>query len=240
MVFGLRNMGLVLVACGGWLLCLRVSCVISLFLTLFASVMTESPAVKVLLVVYALTGGLWLLLTHWHGLQRAFVLPSQQLTTQMLGPRERLPLWRLGLLAVLALGSVALIGFGPRQLQARLGELLPTSGGTGAADRFARAGFGDGPEEMAGNNPLAAGMVESQKMIEDNERSLIDAVSDMYGPPHKPKQEQERMVAASRVDVVEMHKKPPENRRPSREFSTSREGPKEKRRVSSHGARGVL
>ena len=45
---------------------------------------------------------------------------------------------------------------------------MPTSGGTGDYDPFARYGVGDGPEETAGDNAQAAGMVETDKMIEDN------------------------------------------------------------------------
>jgi transglutaminase-like putative cysteine protease len=83
-------------------------------------------------------------------------------------------------------------------------------------------------------------MVETDKMIEDNKNSLIDAVNDMYGPPHKPPKEQERMVAAGKVDVIEFHGKLPDNRRPSRDFDTSRKGPKGDRKPESQKARGLF
>jgi len=121
-----------------------------------------------------------------------------------------------------------------------LGELMPTSGGTGETDPFARYGVGDGPEEMAGDNAQSAGMVETDRMIEDNKNSLIDAVSDMYGPPHKAPKEREKMVAAGWKDVIQFEGKLPDNRRPSRDFDTSRKGPKGNKKLSSQGARGLF
>jgi transglutaminase-like putative cysteine protease len=117
---------------------------------------------------------------------------------------------------------------------------MPTSGGTGETDPFARHGIGDGPEETAGDDAKAAGMVETDKMIEDNKNSLIDAVNDMYGPPHKPRKDQERMVAAGKVDVIPFHGKLPDNRRPSRDFDTGRKGPKGDRKPESQQARGLF
>jgi hypothetical protein len=45
MVFGLRNLGLGLAACAVWPLCLRLACVVSLFLILFAISLTSHPVV---------------------------------------------------------------------------------------------------------------------------------------------------------------------------------------------------
>src|SRR5690242_12689576 len=83
-------------------------------------------------------------------------------------------------------------------------------------------------------------MVETDRMIEDNKNSLIDAVSDLYGPPHKPPKDQERMVAGGRVDVIQNHGELPDNRRPSRDFDTSRQGPKADKKPSSRDARGLF
>ena len=56
MVFGLRNLGLGLAAFASWLLCLRLACVVSLFLMLFCISMTSHPAVLTLLGLYSATG----------------------------------------------------------------------------------------------------------------------------------------------------------------------------------------
>lgn len=240
MVQALRNMGYVLAACACWHGCARLACVVSLFLMLFASVMTEHRAVQLVLVLYSLTGGAWLLLTYWFGLQHSFKGTQHTTLIDLPSPQTRWPWGRSVLFGSLLVGASTLVVVGPKQVTHKLGEWLPTSGGTGATDLFARSGLGDGPEEVAGDNPLVAGMVDSQKMIEDNERSLIDVVSDMYGPPHKPKKDQERMVAGGLAEVIQNHGKIPENRRPSRDFATGRQGPTERKKVSGQGARGVL
>lgn len=240
MVCGLRNAGLGLAACAGWVLCLRTACVVSLFLMLFSAAMTNHPAVLVLLGLYAAVGSGWLVLVYWIGLRAAFVTAERAVTVEVEPTRMRLPWVGLGLLVLAVGGGVALAVVGPKRATAALGELMPTSGGTGDTDPFARYGIGDGPEETAGENAKAAGMVETDKMIEDNKNALIDAVSDMYGPPHKPPKDQERMVAAGLADVIQFHGKLPDNRRPSRDFDTGRKGPKGDRKPGSADARGLF
>jgi protein-glutamine gamma-glutamyltransferase len=240
MVCGLRNVGLGLAACAGWLLCLRLACVVSLFLILFATVMTNHPALMGVLGLYTATGSVWLMLVYWTGLKKVFVASEKSVAVEVQDARDRVPWIGLSLL-VLAVGvALALAFIGPKRAAFALGEWLPTSGGTGDTDPFARYGIGDGPEETAGEDGKAAGMVETDRMIEDNKNSLIDAVSDMYGPPHKPPEEQERMVAAGKVDVIQNHGKLPDNRRPSRDFDTSRKGPKADKKPPSRDARGLF
>ncbi|MBY0461107.1 MAG: hypothetical protein K2V38_27615 [Gemmataceae bacterium] len=76
MVCGLRNIGLGLAACAGWLSCLRLACVTSLFLILFAAAMTNHPAVMAVLGLYTATGSVWLMLVYWAGLRSVFVAPE--------------------------------------------------------------------------------------------------------------------------------------------------------------------
>jgi transglutaminase-like putative cysteine protease len=240
MVCGLRNVGLGLAACAVWLLCLRLACVTSLFLILFAAAMTNHPAVMAVLGLYTATGSVWLMLVYWSGLRSVFVSPEKTVAVEVQAGGERVPWIGLSLLVVLLGGAVALVVVGPKRAAVALGELMPTSGGTGETDPFARYGVGDGPEETAGDDARAAGMVETDRMIEDNKNSLIDAVNDMYGPPHKPPKDQERMVAAGKVEVIQFHGKLPDNRRPSRDFDTSRKGPKGDRKPESQKARGLF
>ena len=240
MVCGLRNVGLGLAACAGWLLCLRTAAVVSLFLMLFSAAMTNHPAALVLLGTYAVAGSVWLVLLHWTELRTAFVSSERAVAVEVEPTRMKLPLVGLCLLVLAVGGGAALAVVGPKRATATLGELMPTSGGTGDTDPFARYGTGDGPEETAGDNAKTAGMVETDKMIEDNKNSLIDAVSDTYGPPHKPPKDQDKMVAAGLVDVIQNHGKLPENRRPSRDFDTARKGPKSDKTPGSQLARGLF
>jgi transglutaminase-like putative cysteine protease len=83
-------------------------------------------------------------------------------------------------------------------------------------------------------------MVESEKMIEDNKDALIDVVNDMYGPPHKLPKEQDRTVAAGKAEIIENHGKLAQNKRPSRDFDTARQGKPLKQKPSSQDARGLI
>ena len=240
LVAGLRNVGLGLAACGGWVACVRLAGVVSLFLILFAAAMSNHPAVMVALGSYSAAGSIWLTLVYWTGLKGVLVAPDKAASVEIVREPVRFPWAGLTLLALAVGGGLALAAIGPRRGAYSLGELVPTSGGTGETDPFARYGVGDGPEEVAGENARAAGMVETDRMIEDNKNSLIDAVSDAYGPPHKPSDERERMVAAGLASVTQLHGDTPDNRRPSRDFDTSRQGPKGDKEPESRAARGLF
>ncbi len=237
MVNGLRTLGLALAAAAAWPSCRRLAGVVALFLALFAAAMGDQPAIPYLLGALAVVGGIWLILGHKADLAgTAFAFAE----TTMERVRARFP-WResivFGSLAVLA-GVVVLAG--PKEVLGTLGEFVPTSGGTGEQDPFARYGTNDGPEETRGPNANSVGMVESDEFIESQKDSLLDLVSDMYGPPHKPSKNQERMVAGGLAKVKENHGKLTENKRPNRDFDTARQGPKNARPGESRGARAIF
>lgn len=237
LVNGLRNAGLVLTAMAAWPRVRHLAGVVALFLALFASAMGDQPAIPYLLAVFAVVGGVWLVLNH-----RANLTGSAVGTIAIESDRVRLriPGWEFGVLGVLLAITAGVVIAGPRAVSVRLGELVPTSGGTGEYDPFSRGGVNDGPDETAGEDPSTAGMVDTDKMIESQQDSLIDAVSDMYGAPHKPrKKPQERMVGAGFAEVKQSHNTP-ENKRPSRDFDTSRKGPSSTRKAEGQDARAIF
>jgi transglutaminase-like putative cysteine protease len=240
LVNGLRVLGLSLAGLAAWPRLRRLAGVVALFLALFASAMGDQPAIPYLLAAFALAGGLWLVLEHRSAGGGDAAVAAGELRERV---PLRLPYREAVVFGVLAAAAGAVAVAGPKRVVLSLGELVPTSGGTGETDPFARYGVGDGPEEVAGDDARAAGMVETDKMIEDNRNALIDAVNDQYGPPHnppKPPKERERMVAGGVVKVIESHGRLPENRRPSRDFDTARQGPKAGRPPDSQAARGVF
>lgn len=236
LVNGLRLLGLSLAGLSAWPKLRRLAGVVALFLALFASAMGDQPAIPYLLVAFALTGGVWLVLEH-QASGTATAVADGELRERV---TLRLPYREAVVFGVLALAAAGVAVAGPGRVMLSLGELVPTSGGTGDTDPFARSGVGDGPEEVAGDDAKAAGMVETDVMIEDNRNALVDMVNDMYGPPHKPRKEQERLVAGGLAKVIENHGKLPDNRRPSRDFDTGRKGPKADRKPDSRDARGVF
>ncbi|HEY1380092.1 MAG TPA: transglutaminase-like domain-containing protein [Gemmataceae bacterium] len=240
MVFALRNLGLGLAACGGWLLCRRLACVVSLFLTLFAAAMTNHPAVLTVLALYTAAGSVWLTLVYWTGLTGVFVATEREVAVEVRPDRERLP-WVAVAVAVGAVGAVVgLVAVGPQRLARTLGEWLPTSGGTGGYDPFARGGVNDGDDEVSGGNPKSTGMTKTDTFLDSPLPSLYDMFNERYGEPFKPR-EQERAIALDQsTKVLEAAKRPADNLRPNREFPTTRKSPRAPRDPSSRSARAVF
>jgi hypothetical protein len=216
----LRNLVLALVVMSAWPVCLRLAGFASLFLVLFAiSLADDPPGLSLLLACYVLAATWWLVLVYWSMLRQMH--PSETATAR--------PPW-VSVVAVFGLLGVFLgVGVvGPVQAARRLGEFFSSSGGTGEYHAGARGGVNDGDEEVAGSNAQSAGFVPTDIFIEDDKPSLYDVNNDTYGPPKRNK-EQERAMA---LPADQMIKGPPpaENLRPSRPFSTQREGPSQTRR----------
>jgi hypothetical protein len=166
MVFALRNLGLGLAACAGWLLCLRLACVVSLFLMLFAVATNDHPAVLTLLGLYSAAGSVWLMLVYWTGLRRFFVASDTAVALEVQPGHEQLP-WLAVFVAVGLVGCVlGAIAVGPRRAARVLGEWLPTSGGTGDYHPFARGGLNDGDDEVKGDNARSTGMTQSDSFLD--------------------------------------------------------------------------
>lgn len=237
MVNGLRTLGLALAAAAAWPACRRLAGVVALFLALFATAMGDQPAIPYLLAALAATGGVWLVLGYRADLSAAAATETEAVVERV---RVRVPVREALVFGTLALVAGGVVVAGPTRTLGTLGELVPTSGGTGNQDPFARYGTNDGPEETRGENANSVGMVESDQFIESQQDTLLDLVGDMYGKAHKPPQNQERMVAGGWAKIKENHEKLPENKRPSRDFDTSREGPKNARKGASRGARAVF
>ncbi len=236
-VNALRSLAVLLAGLGAWAKFRRLAAVATLFLALFAAAMGDQPAVPYWLAGFAVCGGVWLICEH-RATGQELVSARGELVRRV---RLRLPIWEGVVFGVLAALAVGVAVAGPKRVMLTLWELVPTSGGTGNADPFARGGVGDGPDEVAGDNAKSAGMVETDKTIEDNKNALVDVVNDMYGPPHKPRKDQEKMVAGGVADVIQSHGKTPDSRRPSRDFDTSRAGPKGDRKPGDgHAARGRI
>jgi hypothetical protein len=216
----LRNLLLALVVMSAWPICLRLAGFSSLFLVLFAiSLADNPPGLNALLAAYVAIATWWLVLVYWSMLRQMH--PDE---TQTARPPWVSVLAVFGLLGLfLALGVA-----GPAQVATRLGEFFSSSGGTGEYHAGARGGVNDGDEEVSGNNAQSAGFVPADTFIEDDKPSLYDVNNDTYGPPHRNR-EQERAIALDRTEY-QKGKTPAENYRPSRPFSTQREGPKSARK----------
>jgi protein-glutamine gamma-glutamyltransferase len=240
LIFALRNLGLGLAAFAAWGLCQRLACVVSLFLVLFAVSLTSNPAVLTLLGLYGATGVLWLALVYWKGLERFFVPAETAGGVNFQPGRERLS-WLAILVPVALAGSaVGLIALGPQRAAGVLAEWFPTSGGTGGYDPFARGGVNDGDDEVKGQNARSTGMVETDSFLDSPLPTLYDMVSDLYGEPFKPRDRERSIALSGRSRPRETDRRPSDSLRPSREFSTARQGPRQPRDSSDRAARALF
>ncbi len=240
LLFGLRNLGLGLAACSAWLLCVRLACVVSLFLMLFAVSTSGHPAVLILLALYSATGSVWLMLVHWTGLRRFFVASDHSVALEVQPGQERLP-WRVGFGVVALVSSVlGLIAVGPQRTARVLGEWLPTSGGTGNQDPFARGGVNDGDDETQGDNPHSTGMLLTDIFLDSPLPSLYDMFNEQYGEPFKPKERELSIALDPQTKVNESRKPPANSLRPNREFPTARKSPRQPRDPSDRSARAIF
>ncbi len=121
-----------------------------------------------------------------------------------------------------------------------LGEWLPTSGGTGGYDPFARGGVNDGDDEVKGDNARSTGMVETDSVLDSPLPSLYDMFNDMYGEPFKPREAERAIALTGQTKVNESKKRPADNLRPNREFPTTRRSPRRPRDASHRAARAIL
>lgn len=238
MVLALRNLGLGLAALGGWLLCLRLACVVSLFLLLFAVSMTDHPGVLAALGLYSAGGSVWLMLVYWSGLRQYLVAADPAVTVET--RREPLP-WASAALFVALVGVVlAVVAAGPARAARVLGEWLPTSGGTGGYDPFARGGVNDGDDEVKGDNANSTGLTETDSFLDSPLPSLYDLFNDLLGEPFKPKDQERSIALDSQTKARETDRPPADNLRPNREFPTTRRSPKRPREAADRAARALF
>jgi len=240
MVFGLRNVGLGLAAFAGQRLCLRLTCVVSLFLMLFAITVTDRLALLAILGVYGTVGSVWLMVAYWTGLRGTFVTADTAVVTEIQVEKERFPWFAASLTIMLVTSVIGLAAAGPQRTAGILFELLPTSGGTGAYDQFARGGVNDGDDETRGANPNSTGMIQTDTFLDSPLPSLYDLFNDMYGEPYKPRLHERAIALDSQTKINENNKKPSDNLRPNREFPTARKSPQQARDSSNRSARAIF
>ena len=212
MLLCIQNAALGAAAVGHWRRASGISFLLSGFLVLFVTAMTESRVAFVLAAVFGLTGMWWLMTAYWDRLQGRFAV---EMTRQV-------PV-RTGVIAatlfVLLIGT-ALAGLTARSTAFVLPGFMPTSGGNRWADPFARAGVGDGDMLVAGqDHALSFGPVDSELFLESEMPSLYDVFNDTYGGKIR---KSERAISLSAENFKENHQKIAQSKQSGREFSTLR------------------
>ena len=154
----------------------RVGFVVSCAVVLFVSCSAESAYLFVAAFLFGMIAMWWLIGNYWSQLQ----------TKTIDGSSRALKI--KGFPLVVSIALVATAGaiawwVGPSQEAYSLKGFMPTSGGEGYGDDFARSGVGDGNMLAAGEDPDTVGAVDTNKFIEDDKPSIYDMQSEHYDAP---------------------------------------------------------
>lgn len=218
----LQGLALTLAAFSGWEKPCYTAGIVSGFLVLFGYCLAEQSWLAYVLAIYTAVVCYWLLLLYW---QKLFPQAEQ-----------RVPLGLVVFLGLFALSLVVLADVAPKQWSTVLAEVMPSSGGSGQRDPFARGGLGDGDHVTSGEDPQSAG-ADSEVFIESHERTFYDAVNDQFGEPYKPRNHQ-RAIALSPQDIAGHERA--KNNQARRQFSTTRQRPNTRKRPRDLEANALL
>ena len=209
-----RNVVIGLAIMSVWRPYQRLCVVMSLFLSLFGLTATRDIAAQVLVGCFAVGSAIWLVMTHWESMRRR--LRGRQ--------SARLP--RVALLVPLLLVAASLLTATNDTVAVALKGWLPSSGGEGASDPYARNGIGDGEQLVAGSEQVQSfAPLEDAPFVQDDQPSLYDVFDDTYEEPMKITQT-DRAVALP-PDMVSRISDHLQSRmeKATREFSTDRARP---------------
>ena len=202
----------------------RLAIFTSLFLAIYAALVAVTVTTNVLLATYALLGLWWLMGNYWQRISAHF---PDETTTEI-------PYFaRVGavLLVLFCLAGGAL-AFQSSSITTAISGFLPSSGGAGGADLFARGGVGDGDQMVGGTEDASSfGPVESQLFLESKQPTLYDMMNENYDPPNPRKRKRSRAIPLSSQEKQKQnHTKLAQNKKATREFSAIRRRSKERKR----------
>jgi transglutaminase-like putative cysteine protease len=230
MLLCFRNLMLTLAALSCWQTCQRLAATSSMFLVVFAAALTDTRAVHVLLGVYALVGVWWLMCAYWGRLEGHLPARSRRSV-----PVRAVVVTVFLLLLAAAAGMSSLAG---GTTTTALAGWIPSSGGTGQHDPFARAGVGDGDMLVrAQEQAESVGAVDSDLFLTSKMPSLYDMLNETFGEADNCKKHHptEKAIGLSSDEkVLELGHEPTRSEDAGREFTTVRRRTDRRRRNLEH------
>lgn len=214
---GLRN-GMLAAAAGSlWRSLERVAAMLSLFLIIFAVMAGDDPFLYVVLLGYTVAGVAWLMRFYWSNLTGR--MPDNE-------TRKHHPVGVWILLPLLLAGLIAVIPLSGESATEVLAGFMPSSGGQGDFNPYARRGVGDGDMLVAGTKKVQSfAPIDEAPFFDSDKPSLYDAFSETYDDPLPPKNS-ERAIALPPEIVQEAMQRLAESQAAGRKFSTLRQAPK--------------
>ena len=197
---------------------LQIAGLLSGFLVLFVTSMTDHYLVWAGSALFSALGLWWLMCSYWARLETKFATSSDRKIPL------RPVLIAVSLLVGLGVLSIAVIGV-PRTAMV-LSGFMPTSGGDKYQDGNARSGVGEGDMMIAAeDSAFSFGPVDSEIFLESKMPSLYDVASDQYGEARVKKQinqELNQSIAITGDRLRHNHQKKSSSEQATRQFSTLR------------------
>ncbi len=214
MLLCVQNGALAAAALSPWRRAGGIAVLLSGFLVLFVTAISQSVAAYALAALFGPTVMWWLMGSYWDRLEGRFAAET----------RRQVPV-RAGILAatvLLLVGGASLVGLAVGSSTIVLCGFMPTSGGNRWSDPYARAGVGDGDMLVAAkDHALSFGPVDSDIFLDSKKSSLYDAFNDVKGEPIIQKK-RDRRIAVDQDLIREMEQKAAESQQSGKEFSTVR------------------
>ncbi|MCH2201003.1 MAG: hypothetical protein MK102_03470, partial [Fuerstiella sp.] len=181
------NLMLALAVCGFRMAFQRLAMLIAVFLTIFSCSISNAVGLVPATICFVIACLSWLVCSWWETVERRRAKTED---------RSRPLLWMsIGLTAV-ALLLIPSLGFGNNTVTAALRGFMPSSGGTGSYDPYARGGVNDGDALVAGTNDIRSfAPLEDAPFVESEQPSLYDVLNDEYDGPVKRTKEFQRAVS---------------------------------------------
>ena len=195
----------------------RLAMFTSFFLAIFSALVATSTATNVLLAGYALLGLWWLMGDYWQRISAHF--PDE--TTIEIPYFARAGAISL-VLFCLAGGAIA---FQSSAVTSAVAGFMPSSGGTGGSDPFARGGVGDGEQTVGAKEDADSfGPIESELFLESQQPTLYDMFIENYAETQiKRRDSRSRAIPlTSKETQKQNHTKFGQNKKATREFSAMR------------------
>ncbi len=190
----------------------RLAVVTSLFTVLFCVTTSQDQSMGWICGLYLVGGVAWLSTTYWSLLK----------TDRLSGNSSTAPWQMIAAATVLLVGVILTIAL-PASVRLRMVQgFMPSSGGTGEADPFARSGVGDGDAVVAATEEaLTFAPIEDAPFLEGDQPSLYDVYQDTYSPP-KPPKKFARAISLPPELFKQNHHRMAQARKASRSFSLDR------------------
>ena len=154
----------------------RVGFLLSSALVLFVCFTSDKWAVLAMALLFSLIAMWWLMGNYW-----------SRLETKLLdGKSKSLPIrWSFLAGTALVVAAVGMIASSNKPIMQTISAagFMPTSGGSKWSDDYANSGIGDGDMLAAGEDATTTGAVDSNQFIEDNRRSIYDAINELFEDP---------------------------------------------------------